>query len=76
MHSSHYTFSVALCPDPPEIDYGMVEFTGNCIDDTAHYSCKKGFELDGPPYTTCVKVDPYNAEFSPAPPVCIRESLV
>ena len=76
MNSLNHSYSAATCPDPPEIDYGRVEFTGNCIDDRAHYSCKPGFELNGPAYTTCVKVDPYNAVFSPEPPVCIRESLV
>ena len=65
--------SAAICPDPPEIDHGSVNITGNCIGDYAHYTCDPGFKLTGDPYLTCEKLDNYTAAFQPNPPVCHRE---
>ena len=65
--------SVALCPDPVNIDNGMVTFTGNSIGDTATYTCDSGFELIGGATTTCTLVDMSSAAFQPAPPSCRRE---
>ena len=73
MHSSLLTCSTAICPDPPEIDGGTVNVTGNCVGDTAHYTCDDGLVLTGSPYLTCEKVDNYTAEFRPAPPECLGE---
>ena len=74
LHVSLHTCSTAICPDPPEIDHGTVDFTGNCIGDTAHYTCDPGFKLtEGDPYLTCEKLDNYTAVFQPDPPVCHRE---
>ena len=66
-------YSVALCPDPVDIDNGMVTFTGNSVGDTATYTCNLGFELIGDATTTCTQVDVNSAAFSPQPPVCRRE---
>ena len=45
---SFYIFcSAALCPDPVDIEHGMVTFLGNSVGDTATYTCDFGFELDG-----------------------------
>ena len=71
--SSLHTCPAAICPDPPEIDHGSVNITGNCIGDYAHYSCDPGFKLKGDPYLTCEKLDNYTAAFQPNPPVCHRE---
>ena len=73
MNSSLHTCSAAICPDPPEIDHGSVNTTGNCIGDYAHYTCDPGFKLKGDPYLTCEKLDNYTAAFHPNPPVCHRE---
>ena len=66
----------ALCSSPVDIDNGMVTFTGNSIGDTATYSCNSGYELEGATTTTCLEVDPDSAQFSPEPPVCMRESCM
>ena len=68
-----YFFSVALCPDPIDIEYGMVTFTGNAVDDTATYTCDLGFELIGIETTTCTLVDANSAAFQSVPPFCRRE---
>ena len=70
-----HSFSVALCPDPPPIDFGSVTSTGNSIGDTATYACDPGYELVGPSVTTCDKLptDPSMAAFQPDPPFCHRE---
>ena len=39
-HSSLHSGSAALCPDPPEIDHGSWVFSGNSVDDSAHYTCE------------------------------------
>ena len=70
---SHPYCSAALCPDPVDIDNGMVTFTGNSAGDTATYSCDPGFELIGGATTTCTLVDANLAVFSPQPPFCSRE---
>ena len=71
----HHSSSVALCPDPPPIDFGSVTSTGNSIGDTATYTCDPGYELVGPSVTTCDKLptDPSMAAFQPDPPFCHRE---
>ena len=73
VNSSLHIWSAAICPDPPEIDHGSVNITGNCIGDYAHYACDPGFKLTGDPYLTCEKLDNYTAAFQPNPPVCHRE---
>ena len=70
---SHESCSVALCPDPLDIDNGTVTNTGNSVNDTATYSCDLGFELMGSANTTCTLVTSYSAVFSPQPPFCSRE---
>ena len=72
-YSSLHTYSAAICPDPPQIDHGHVNFSGNCIGDYAHYYCDPGFKLKGDPYLTCERLDNYIAAFQPNPPVCRRE---
>ena len=70
----HHRFcSAALCPDPVDIEYGMVLFTGNAVDDTATYTCDLGFELIGIATTTCTLVDANSAAFQSVPPFCRRE---
>ena len=64
---------IVLCPDPVDIDNGMVTSTGNFVGDTATYTCDPGFELIGDPTTTCTQVDGETALFLPPPPVCRRE---
>ena len=64
--------SAVLCPDPVDIDNGMVTFTGNSVGDTATYTCDSGFELIGGAITTCTGVI-NSAVFQPAPPSCRRE---
>ena len=71
VHSSHISYSAALCDDPPEIMNGMVTFTGNSVGDTATYSCDSGFELIGGATTTCTQVNESSATFPP--PECRRE---
>ena len=73
MNSSLHTCSAAICPDPPEIDHGSVNITGNCIGDYAHYTCDPCFNLTGDLYLTCEKLVNYTAAFQPNPPVCHRE---
>ena len=73
VNSSLPICSAAICPNPPEIDHGSVNITGNCIGDYAHYTCDPGFKLTGDPYLTCEKLDNYTATFQPNPPVCHRE---
>ena len=63
-------YSAALCPDPDDIDNGMVTFTGSSIGDTATYSCDLDFVLIGGATTTCTLVDANSAAFQPAPPSC------
>ena len=65
--------STALCPDPVDIEYGMVAFIGNAVNDTATYTCDPGFELIGIATTTCIPVDANSAAFQPVPPFCRRE---
>ena len=69
----HESRSAALCPDPVDIDYGMVTFTGKSIGDTATYTCDPGFELIGGATTTCTLLNTSSAVFQPAPPFCRRE---
>ena len=73
MHSSHLSFYAALCPDPVDINNGMITFTGNSINDTATYSCNSGFELIGDATRTCTQVDVNFAIFSPQAPFCRRK---
>ena len=73
MHTSHLSFYAALCPDPVDINNGMITFTGNSINDTATYSCNSGFELIGDATRTCTQVDVNFAIFSPQAPFCRRE---
>ena len=73
VYYTNHTCSAAICPDPPEIDHGSVNITGNCIGDYAHYSCDPGFKLKGDPYLTCEKLSNYTAVFQLNPPVCHRE---
>ena len=83
-HAQHfyiqYTWLVLIihaapvpCPNPVEIDNGMVTFTGNLDGDTASYTCDMGFELIGVATTTCTQVDANSATFQPAPPSCRRK---
>ena len=65
------SYSAALCPDPPNIDNGIMAFTGNSIGDTATYTCDSGFVLIGDATTECI--DANSATFTPAPPSCRRE---
>ena len=70
----HHLFcSAALCPDPVDIEYGMVTITGNSVGDTAAYSCDLGFELIGNATITCTLVDANSAAFPSMPPFCRRE---
>ena len=69
---SHESCSAALCPDPVDIDYGMVTSTGNSLGDSATYTCDPGFELIGGATTTCTQ-DINSAVFQPPPPFCRRE---
>ena len=74
MFSLNHSFcSAALCPDPVDIEYGMVTFTGNSIDDSATYTCDPGFELIGNATTTCTLVDASSTAFLSVPPFCRRE---
>ena len=73
MDYSHELCSAALCPDPVDIDNGMVTFTGNSVGDTATYTCDSGFELIGSATTTCTRVDANSAVLQLAPPSCRRE---
>ena len=73
VNSRHESYSVALCPDPVNIDNGMVTFTGNSVADTATYTCDSGFELIGGDTTTCTQVDTNSAAFQPALPFCQHE---
>ena len=68
-----FACSAALCPNPVDIDNGMVTFTGNSVSDTATYTCDSGFELIGSATTTCIEVDMNSAAFQPVPPSCSRE---
>ena len=68
--------SAALCPDPVDINNGMVTFTGTSVGDTATYSCDLHFDLVGDATTTCTQVDSKNTAFLPAPPVCMREFCI
>ena len=68
--------TIALCPDPLDIDNGTVTFTGNSVGDTATYTCNSGFGLIGGATTTCTEVDMNSAAFQPAPPSCRREYTV
>ena len=70
----HESCSAALCPDPADIDNGMVTFTGNSVGDTATYTCNSGFELIGDAMATCTAaMDGNSATFIPAAPFCRRE---
>ena len=75
MHSSHLSLSAALCPDPVDINNGVMTFTGNSVNDTATYTCNSGFELIGDATRTCILslVDVNFAIFSPQAPFCRRE---
>jgi len=64
MHSLRLSCSAALCPDPVDIDHGIVTFTGNSLGDTATYTCTSRFELIGNATILCTQVDVYNAIFS------------
>ena len=76
MHSSCPSCSAALCPDPVDIDNGMVTLTGNSLGNTATYSCDAGFELIGAATTTCILVDENFPSFQPSPPFCRREFCI
>ena len=75
VHNSHaLSCSAALCDTSFDIDHGFfTSFTGNCVGDTATYTCDFGFELIGDATTTCTQLTAYNATFEPGPPVCQRE---
>ena len=74
MHPFPLTYcSPALCPDPLDIDSGIVTFTGNSVGDTATYTCDSGFELIGVATTTCTQINANFAAFSPQLPFCSRE---
>ena len=70
--------SVALCPTPPDINFGTVVVTGNSIGDTATYTCDSGYELIGDAVSTCAKLpnDTSMADFQPEEPFCHRESCM
>ena len=72
---SYHPSSVALCPTPPDINFGTVVVTGNSIGDTATYTCDSGYELIGDAVRTCAKLpnDPSMADFQPEEPFCHRE---
>ena len=78
MDSSHHSSSVALCPTPPDINFGTVVVTGNSIGDTATYTCDSGYELIGDAVRTCAKLpnDTSMADFQPEEPFCHRESCM
>lgn len=40
-------FSVDWCPEPPEVNGGVVTITGRRAGSTATYSCQNGFILFG-----------------------------
>ena len=75
MDCSYHSSSVALCPTPPDINFGMVVVTGNSIGDTATYTCDSGYELIGDSVRTCAKLptDPSMPDFQPEEPFCHRE---
>ena len=73
MHSSHLSLSAALCPDPVDINNGVMTFTGNSVNDTATYTCNSGFELIGDATRICTQVDANFAIFSPQAPLCRRK---
>ena len=75
MNCSYHPSSVALCPTPPDINFGTVVVTGNSIGDTATYTCDSGYELIGDAVRTCAKLpnDTSMADFQPEEPFCHRE---
>ena len=68
--------STARCPDPVDINNGVVTFTGTSVGDTATYSCDSHFDIVGDATTTCTQVDSNNTAFLSAPPVCMREYCI
>ena len=75
--NSHFSYSAALCSDPPTIVNGMMTFSGNSVNDTATYSCNSGFELIGDSTMMCTQNDANSAEFLViSPPVCRREYFI
>ena len=70
---THIFCSAALCPDPGDLENGMVTFTGNSIGDTATYTCNSGFELVGNATVTCTQVDENSVAYPSVLSVCRRE---
>ena len=63
-------FEIVTCPKLPSPDYGDVEITGAYPKNTATFSCKSGYVLEGPKVLVCL----YNGKWNDDPPTCEREN--
>ena len=70
--TSTYCYCVAImCPPLPDIDNGMVEWSGLSPEDVATYTCDPGFILVGEPTRVCRDDETWSGE----EPTCERKLL-
>ena len=64
-------FKEILCPEPPEVDHGMIEEKQNsyAYRHSVTYKCMKGFTLHGESSIYCTVKDG-QGEWSGPPPEC------
>ena len=66
-----YLLSIAMCPPLPDIDNGVVSWTGLSPGDVATYTCDLGFILVGDVTRICTD----NGTWSGEEPTCERKLL-
>ena len=66
-----YYFLAIMCRPLPDIDNGMVSWTGLAPGDVAMYTCDDGFILVGDPTRNCT----YDGTWSDEEPRCERKLL-
>ena len=63
--------SIVMCPELPDIDNGMVSWTGLAPGDVATYTCDSGFILVGDATRICTNIGTWSGE----EPTCERKLL-